>query len=74
MEMFPGFVLTAALAQAIAPRNQQVLNLLGLHVLLKCFVYYPCYLLKLGAPRSLSHVFATGSIINVAWRLALGAK
>ena len=73
MEMFSGFALVAALAQAIAPKNQQVLNLLGLHVLMKCFVYYPSYLLKLGPTRSLGHVIATGSIINVAWRLALGA-
>lgn len=77
MEMFSGFALVAALAQALAPKNQQVLNLLGLHVLMKCFVYYPSYypsyLLNLGPPRSLGHLIATGSIINVAWRLALGA-
>jgi uncharacterized MAPEG superfamily protein len=74
MEMFPGFALVAALTQAAAPKNQQLLNLLGLHVLLKCFVYYPSYLLKVGPLRSLGHVLATGSIINVAWRLALGAN
>lgn len=74
MEMFPGFALVAALTQAGAPKNQQLLNLLGLHVLLKCFVYYPSYLLKVGPLRSAAHVLATGSIINVAWRLALGAK
>jgi uncharacterized MAPEG superfamily protein len=53
METFSGFALVAALAQALAPKNQQVLNLLGLHVLMKCFVYYPSYLLKLGPLRSL---------------------
>ena len=74
MEMFPGFALTAALAQTMAPRNQQILNLLGLHVLAKCLVYYPCYLMKVGPVRSLSHVVATGAVINVAWRLALGEK
>jgi uncharacterized MAPEG superfamily protein len=74
MEIFPGFALSAALAQTLAPKNQQVLKLLGLHVLLKCFAYYPFYLLKMGAPRTLSHVFATGASINVAWRLATGAK
>ena len=74
MEMFPGFALTAALAQTLAPKNQQILNLLGLHVLAKCLVYYPCYLLKIGPVRSLSHVVATGAVINVAWRLALGEK
>lgn len=38
MEMFPGFALTAALAQAMAPADQSLINLLGLHVLAKCFV------------------------------------
>lgn len=74
MEMFPGFALAAALAQTTAPGNQQILNLLGLHVLLKCSVYYPCYLLNWGTPRSFSHLFATGALINVAWRLAVGEK
>lgn len=38
MEMFPGFALTAALAQAMAPGDQTLINLLGLHVIAKCFV------------------------------------
>ena len=38
MEMFPGFALAAALAQAIAPGDQALINLLGLHVIFKVFV------------------------------------
>jgi hypothetical protein len=46
MEMFLGFALTAALDQAMAPKSQQIVNLLGLHVFWQCFVFYPCYMLK----------------------------
>ena len=74
MEMFPGFALAAALTQSLAPGNQQLINLLGLHVLLKCFLYYPCYLLNIPPLRVASHVFATGSVMNVCWHLATGAK
>ena len=38
MEMFPGFALSAALAQTIAPGDQALVNLLGLHVLSKVFL------------------------------------
>jgi uncharacterized MAPEG superfamily protein len=74
MEMFPGFVLAAALTQALAPENQQLVNLLGLHVLAKVFVYYPCFLLNAAPLRAASHVLATGSVINVCWKLETGAK
>ena len=74
MEMFPGFALAAGLTQALAPNNQQLINLLGLHVLAKVFVYYPMYLLNIAPPRSISHMLATGSVINVCWQLATGAK
>ncbi|EMD00310.1 hypothetical protein BAUCODRAFT_372995 [Baudoinia panamericana UAMH 10762] len=70
MEMFGGFGLTAALAQAVAPTDQTVVNLLGLHVLSKCFLYYPSYLMNVGPSRSLAHVLATASVINVALRLS----
>lgn len=73
MENFPGFALAAALAQALAPHDQQIANLLGLHVLLKLFVYYPAYLADVPPPRTLAHVMATAAVINVCWRLALGA-
>ena len=74
MEMFPGFALAAALTQTLAPRNQQLINLLGLHVLAKVLVYYPCYLLDVAPLRSASHILATGSVIDVCWQLATGAK
>ncbi|KAH8750643.1 hypothetical protein BGZ57DRAFT_945492 [Hyaloscypha finlandica] len=74
MEMFPGFALAAALAQVSAPTNQNLINLLGLHGLLKSFVYYPAYLLDIAPVRSLAHLGATASVINVAWLLALGVK
>lgn len=38
MEMFPGWAVTAALAQAMAPGDQTLINLLGLHVISKCFM------------------------------------
>ena len=38
MEMFPGFALSAALAQSMAPGDQTLINLLGLHVLSKVFL------------------------------------
>jgi len=38
MEMFPGFAITAALAQAMAPGDQALINLLGLHVISKVFL------------------------------------
>lgn len=74
MEMFPGFALAAALAQTSAPGNQQIINLLGLHVMAKVLLYYPAYLLDIAPPRSLAHMIATGSVINVAYRIALGAR
>ena len=74
MEMFPGFVLAAALTQTMAPKNQQLLNLLGLHVLAKCALFYPAYLLNIALPRTLAHVLATGAVVNVCWRLAIGEK
>lgn len=72
MENFPGFAVAAALGQVLAPRNAQIVNLLGLHVIGKLFVHYPSYLLDVGPTRTLSHVLATSSVINVLWRLALG--
>jgi hypothetical protein len=69
-----GFALAAALAQVSAPTDQNLINLLGLHVLLKSFVYYPAYLLDIAPVRSLAHLGATASVINVAWLLALGVK
>lgn len=38
MEMFPGWAIAAALTQAIAPGDQHMINLLGLHVLSKLFL------------------------------------
>nr|POE93293.1 hypothetical protein CFP56_19305 [Quercus suber]POF19560.1 hypothetical protein CFP56_76639 [Quercus suber] len=70
MEMFPGFALTAALAQTIAPGDQGLINLLGLHVLAKVFLYYPSYIFNVDATRSLAHLLATASVINVALKLA----
>lgn len=44
MENFPAFALAAALTQVLAPSNQEVVNLLGFHVLAKLFVHYPAYI------------------------------
>ena len=73
LENFAGYALAASLAQTLAPNDQQITNLLGLHVLLKVFVYYASYLVDIPPPRTFSHVFATSAVINVCWRLANGA-
>ncbi|KAK4553435.1 hypothetical protein LTR86_009492 [Recurvomyces mirabilis] len=70
MEMFGGFGLTAALTAAIAPADQSLINLLGLHVISKCFIYYPAYLFNVGPARTVAHVLATASVINVALKLS----
>nr|OQO13203.1 hypothetical protein B0A51_16275 [Rachicladosporium sp. CCFEE 5018] len=70
MEMFPGFAIGAALSAALAPTDQGLVNLLGLHVLAKVFVHYPAYLLGYDQPRTLAHIIATASVINVSLRLA----
>ncbi|KAK7894508.1 hypothetical protein LTR67_006269 [Exophiala xenobiotica] len=74
LENFSGFALAAGLTQTLAPTNAQLINLLGLHALVKMLVYYPAYLLDVPPPRTLAHVLATSALINVLWRLALGAK
>ena len=74
MEMFPGFALAAALTQVLAPTNQLLINLLGMHVLAKTAVYWPVYVMNLAIPRSAAHLFATSAVVNVAWQLACGAK
>jgi uncharacterized MAPEG superfamily protein len=71
MEIFPGWALVATLAQTKASDDRQIINLLGLHVLTKTFLYSPAYILDIGAPRTLTHTVATASVINVAWRLAI---
>lgn len=38
MEMFPGWAISAALTQAMAPSDQTLINLLGLHVISKVFL------------------------------------
>ena len=73
LENFAGFALAASLAQTLSPNDQQIANLLGLHVLLKTVVYYVSYLVDIPPPRTFSHVFATSAVINVCFRLASGA-
>lgn len=70
METFPSFAVAAGLTQALAPGNQTLVNLLGLHVIAKVFVYYPMYLLDIPQPRTFSHIFGITSVLNVCWRLA----
>jgi uncharacterized MAPEG superfamily protein len=73
MENFAGFAVAAALAQVLAPMDRQVANLLGLHVFLKVGVHYPAYLADVPPPRTFAHIAATAALVNVCWRLALGA-
>lgn len=73
MEVFPAFALVAALTQSLAPTNQVLINLLGLHVAIKSFVYWPVYAFNIAMPRTVSHIVTVSAVLNVAWRLALGA-
>ena len=61
LEMFPYYALATALTQTMAPRNQQLIKLLKLHVLAKAFVFYRCYLLNWAPLRATSHVFTNES-------------
>lgn len=71
VENFPAFALAAALAQIIAPKDVQVVNLLAYHVIAKLLVYYPVYLANFALPRTLAHISATSALINVLWSLAM---
>lgn len=74
METFPSFAVAAALTQALAPKNQVLVNLLGFHVIAKVFVFYPMYVLDIPPPRTFAHIFGISSVLNVCWRLARGAS
>ncbi|CZT23341.1 uncharacterized protein RCC_09054 [Ramularia collo-cygni] len=69
IEHFPGWAIAAALAQAIAPGDQHIINLLGLHVIAKVLVFFPAYVMNVDAPRSLGHLAATSSMLNVLFQL-----
>lgn len=69
LETFPFFATAACLAQVLAPEDQQIRNLLGLHVMLKLFVFYPSYVVGISPLRSLSHLLSTSAIIRVFWLL-----
>ena len=70
MESFPLFASAASLAQGLAPGEQEMVNLLGLHVLLKVFIFYPAYVFNVSPVRSLSHLLSTAAILRVLWMLA----
>lgn len=72
MEVFPSFALAAALTATMDPTNRQLVNLLGLHVVAKLFVFWPAYLLNIDLARTLGHLLATSSLVSVAYKLALG--
>ncbi|KAJ8612777.1 hypothetical protein MRB53_037248 [Persea americana] len=69
IENFGAFGLAAALTQAIAPGDQQLINLLGLHVFTKLFVYGPTYIFNVGPARTISHIIATSAVTAVALKL-----
>lgn len=69
MEIFPLFASAACLAQGLAPGEQQILNLLGFHVLLKLFIFYPSYVFNISPTRSLSHLLSVAAIFKVFWLL-----
>lgn len=70
MGNFVGFAVAASLSQVLAADNPQIVNLLGLHVLMRIFIYYPSYVLNIPPLRTLSHVLSISAIIQVCLRLA----
>ncbi|KAJ5270569.1 hypothetical protein N7497_008661 [Penicillium chrysogenum] len=70
VEIFPLFAAGACLAQVLAPGDQQILNLLGLHVLLKVFAFYPSYVVGFAPIRSLAHLLSVSAMVKVLWLLA----
>ncbi|KAK5078630.1 hypothetical protein LTS08_006404 [Lithohypha guttulata] len=73
LENFPAFAVAAALTQVLAPNNREVLNLLGFHVFMKLFVFYPAYLFNVVPARTFAHISSIAAVINVCWRLTKGA-
>lgn len=71
LENFAPFALAAALTQYLAPTDRIAVNLLGYHVLVKLFVFYPAYVFNIAPPRTLAHVSSISALINVLWRLAV---
>jgi uncharacterized MAPEG superfamily protein len=67
------WAVAAALAQVLAPKNQQIINILGLAMLSKVAVHYPAYVLNIAPVRSLGHLAATASATAVLYALATGA-
>jgi uncharacterized MAPEG superfamily protein len=72
MEVFPAFALAAALTATLAPTNQHLINLLGVHVVAKLFVFWPAYLANLDGLRGIGHLVSTGALVSTAYKLALG--
>lgn len=70
LENFGGFALAAGLAVAKGGGDQQVVNLLGLYVIVKGVVYYFSYLAGLAPVRTVAHFMAVSAVMNVCWRLA----
>lgn len=74
METFPMWAVAAGLAQLLAPRNQQMINILGLAMLSKIAVHYPAYIANISPVRSIAHLIATASSTAALYALATGAK
>lgn len=72
MEIFPAFALIAGLVATMAPKDQQLINLLGLHVLVKLGVFWPSYLADLDGPRGLGHLLSIGALVAAGYKLTLG--
>jgi uncharacterized MAPEG superfamily protein len=70
LEIFPLFATAACLAQVLAPGDQQIRNLLGLHVLMKTFAFYPAYVAGIAPLRSLSHLLSVSAVIRALWLLS----
>ena len=74
METFPIWAVAAVLAQVLAPKNQQIINTLGLAMLCKVALHYPAYLLNGPPVRSVTHMIATASATAALYALATGAR
>lgn len=74
METWASYALAASLTMILAPNNQQLINLLGLHFISKIFIFWPSYLLNINSARLAGHTLSLASLVGIAWKLALGAS
>jgi uncharacterized MAPEG superfamily protein len=72
LDSYPSFVLAVMLHLTVpAPASIKAhnLNRLALHVILKCFIYYPAYLFDISPLRTISHITSVGCLVGLMWSI-----